>query len=46
MDYKWLILSKLGHFELFKLKTSTDRVFSRLSENLIFIEIERPELKL
>ncbi len=33
MDYKWVILPKLGHFETFKLNIPSDRVFCELSEH-------------
>ncbi len=33
MDYKWVKLSKFGHFEKFELNIPSDRVFSGLSEN-------------
>ncbi len=40
MNYKWVILSKLGHFEKIELKMPSDRSFSELSEYLKIICIE------
>ncbi len=46
MNYKWVKLLKLGHFENVELKMVSDRVFSVLSENHKTIQIRLTELKL
>ncbi len=46
MDYKWVKLSKLGHFKTCELSTSSCRVFDRLSDHYKIIEIEQAKLKL
>ena len=46
MNYKWVILSKLGHFKHFELKTLFYRVFYGLSEYQKNIEIGQIKLKL
>ncbi len=46
MNYKWVILSKLGHFEYFELNTLSCRVFRWLFEYHKIIEIGQVELEL
>ena len=45
-NYKWVILSKLGHFKHFELKTLFYRVFYGLSKYQKNIEIGQIKLKL
>ncbi len=44
MDYKWVILWKLGRFKFFNSNTSSYRVFHGLSEDHKIIEFEQEKL--
>ena len=46
MDYKWVILSKLGRFKHYELNTKSYRVFNGLSEYCKIIELRQIKLKL
>ena len=45
MDYKWVILSKLGNFEKIELNIPSDRVFCGLSEyQKLFVHDEKKKV--